>query len=80
MCVVVDSVTKWSHFVSMVTTLSAAGTAKLYLHHIWKHHGLPKKVVSDRGPQFLAEFMKELYRLLRIKLSATTAYHPQGDG
>ena len=36
--------------------------------------------MSDRGPQFVAEFTKELYRLLRIKLAATTAYHPQGDG
>jgi hypothetical protein len=36
--------------------------------------------VSDRGPQFVAEFTQELYRLLRIKLAATTAYHPQGDG
>ena len=62
------------------TTLSAAGSAQLYLQHIWKHHGLPKKVVSDRGPQFVAEFTKELYRLFRIKLVATTAYHPQGDG
>ena len=77
--VVVNSVTKWSHFVSTVTTLLAAGTAQLYLRHIWKHHRLPKKVVSDRGPQFVAEFMKELYRLLRVKLAATTAYHPQGD-
>ena len=40
--VVVDSVTKRGHFVSTVTTLSAAGTAQLYLHHIWKHHGLPR--------------------------------------
>ena len=78
--VVVNSVTKQSHFVSTVTTLSAAGTAQLYLHHIWKHHGLPKKVVSDRGPQFVVEFMKELYRLLGVKLAATTTYHPQGDG
>ena len=77
--VVVDSVTKWSHFVSTVTTLSAARTAQLYLRHIWKHHGLPKKVVSDQGPQFIAEFMKELYRLLGVKLAATTVYHPQGD-
>ena len=77
--VVVDSITKQSHFISTVTTLSAAGTAQLYLRHIWKHHGLLKKVVSDRGPQFVAEFMKELYRLLGIKLSATTAYHLQGD-
>ena len=78
--VVVGSVTKRSHFVDMVTMLSAAGTARLYIQHIWKHHGLPKKVVSDRGPQFVAEFMKELYQLLGIKLAATTAYHPQGDG
>ena len=46
--VVINSVTKWSHFVSTVTTLSAAGTAQLYLHHIWKHHGLPKRVILDR--------------------------------
>ena len=78
--VVVDSVTKCSHFVDMVTTLSAAGMARLYVQHIWKHHSLQKKVVSDRGPQFVVEFMKELYWLLGIKLAATTAYHPQGDG
>src|SRR5271156_915901 len=49
--VVVDSVTKRSHFVSTVTTLSTARAAQLYVHHIWRHHGLPKKVVSDRGPR-----------------------------
>ena len=78
--VVVDSMTKRSHFISTVTTLTAAGTAQLYLRHVWKHHGLPKRVISDRGPQFVAEFTKELYRVLGIKLAATTAYHPQGDG
>jgi Chromo (CHRromatin Organisation MOdifier) domain len=78
--VVVDSVTKRAHFVSTVTTISAAGTARLFLHHVWKDHGLPRRVVSDRGPQFVAEFTRELYRLLGIKLAATTAYHPQGDG
>ena len=36
--------------------------------------------MSDRGPQFIAEFTKELYQILRIKLAATTAYHLQGDG
>jgi len=43
-------------------------------------NSLPQKVISDRGPQFVAEFTQELYRLLGIKLAATTAYHPQGDG
>ena len=37
-------------------------------------------MVSDRGPQFVVEFMNKLYQLLGIKLAATTAYHPQGDG
>jgi len=78
--VVIDSVTKHAHFVSTVTTISAARAAHLFLNHVWKHHGLPRKVVSDRGPQFVAEFTQELYRLLGIKLAATTAYHPQGDG
>jgi len=44
-----------------VTTVTAAGVANLYLHNVWKLHGLPRKVVSDRGPQFVALFMKELY-------------------
>jgi len=78
--VVVNSVTKHAHFISMVTTISAAGAAHLFLNHVWKHHGLPQKVVSDRGPQFVAEFTRELHWLLGIKLAATTAYHPQGDG
>ena len=78
--VVVDSVTKRSHFMSTVTTISSIGAARLYIRHVWKHHGLPKRVISDRGPQFVAEFTREIYRLLGIKLAATTAYHPQGDG
>ena len=58
----------------------ALGAACLFLAHIWKLHGLPRQVVSDAGPQFIAEFMQELYHLLRVKSAATTAYHPQGDG
>jgi len=60
--------------------ISATRAAHLFLNHVWKHHGLPQKVVSDRGPQFVAEFTQELYRFLGINLAATTAYHPQGDG
>ena len=78
--VVVDSVTKQAHFIPTFTTVTAAGMARLFIQHVWKHHGLPCKVVSDRGPQFMVEFTRELYRMLGIKLAATTAYHPQGDG
>ena len=61
--VVVDSVTKHAHFISTVTTISATGAAHLFLNHVWKHHGLSWKVVSDRGPQFVMEFTRELYLL-----------------
>jgi len=75
--VAVDSAGKHSHFVETVTTVTAAGAANLYLRNIWKLHGLLRKVVSDRGPQFVATFMKELYRLLGIEAATSTAYHPQ---
>ena len=78
--VAVDSAGKRSHFVETVTTVTAAGAANLYLRNIWKLHGLPWKVVSDRGPQFVAAFMKELYQLLGIEAATSTAYHLQTDG
>ena len=78
--VVVDSVGKRAHFSETVTTVTAAGAAHLYLQNVWKLHGLPQKVISDRGPQFVAEFMRELYRLLSIELASSMAYHPQTDG
>ena len=77
---VVDSVSKVSHFIPTHTTITALRAAHLFLTHIWKLHGLPKQVVSDQGPQFIVELTQELYHLLSIKLAATMAYHPQGDG
>jgi transposase InsO family protein len=79
MCVI-DSLTKRAHFIPMHTTLNAEGTALLFLKEVWKHHGTPRVVVSDRGPQFVAAFTCELYQLLGIKLATSTAYHPQTDG
>jgi hypothetical protein len=78
MCVI-NSLTKRAHFIPMHTTLNAEGTALLFFKEVWKHHGTPQAVVSDRGPQFVAAFMQELYRHLGIKLALSTAYHPQTD-
>jgi len=76
---VVDSVSKRVHFIPTHTMVTAEGVARLFLHQVWKLHGLPKCVVSDHGPQFVARFTKELYRLLGIKLASSTAWHPQTD-
>ena len=59
--VAIDSVGKRSHFIKTVTTVTAARAANLYLRNVWKLHGLPQKVVSDCGPQFVAAFIKDLY-------------------
>jgi hypothetical protein len=77
---VVDSVTKRAHFIPTHTTITAKGAACLYLREVWKHHGMPRVVVSDRGSQFTAGFTCELYKLLGIELATSMAYHPQTDG
>jgi hypothetical protein len=79
MCIV-DSLTKRAHFILTHTTINTEGTALLFLKEVWKHHRTPRVVISDRGPQFVTGFMRELYKLLGIKLALSTAYHPQTDG
>jgi len=76
---VVDSVSKRAHFILTHTTVTAEGAARLFLHQVWKLHGLLKCVVSDRGPQFVTRFTRELYRLLGIKLASSIAWYPQTD-
>jgi transposase InsO family protein len=76
---VVDSVTKRAHFIPTHTTITAEGAVRLYLREVWKHHGMLRVVLSDRGSQFMAGFTCELYKLLGIKLAMSTAYHPQTD-
>jgi len=76
---VVDSVSKRVHFILTHTTVMVERAARLFLHQVWKLHGLPKYVVSDHRPQFVARFTKELYHLLGIKLVSSTAWHPQTD-
>ena len=69
--------TKQAHIIPMSTTTSARGLATLFRDHVWKLHGLPETALLDRGPQFAAEFMKELNEILGIKTKLSTAYHPQ---
>jgi len=77
---VMDTVSKRVHFIPMHMTVTAERAARLFLYYVWKLHNLPKRVVSDRGSQFVASFTKELYRLLDIRISSSTAWHPQTDG
>jgi len=78
--VVCDRLSKMTHFVATMEGTSAEGLARLFQDNVWKLHGLPESVVSDRGPQFAAELTKELNRMLGIKTKLLTAFHPQTDG
>jgi len=73
---VVDSVSKRAHFILTHMTVTAKGAARLFLYQVWKLHSLLKCVISDRGPQFVACFTRELYCLLGIRLASSIAWHP----
>ena len=77
--VVCDRLSKMTHFVATTEGTSAEGLARLFWDNVWKLHGLPESVVSDRGPQFAAELTKELNRMLEIRTKLSTAFHPQTD-
>ena len=53
---------------------------KIYHDEIWKLHGIPRTILSDRGPQFISKFMKDLMKALETKRMLSTAYHTQMDG
>ena len=78
--VVVDRLTKLRHLIPCTTTTSSEDVAKLYLRNVWKLHGLPKYITSDRGTQFTAKFWKELCKHLGINARMSTAFHPETDG
>jgi len=78
--VVCDRLSKMTHFVATTEETSAEGLARLFRDNVWKLHGLPESVVSDRGPQLAAELTKELNRMLGIKTKLSMAFHPQTDG
>ena len=78
--VVCNRLSKMTHFVATTEGTSAEGLARLFRDNVWKLHGLPESVVSDRGPQFVAELTKELNRMLGIKTKLLTVFHPQTDG
>jgi len=78
--VVYDHFSKIAHFIAITEKTSAEGLAKLFRDHVWKLHGLPESVISDRGVQFAVGMMKELNNLLGIQTKLLTAYHPQTDG
>ena len=77
---VVDRFSKLAHFLPTTKTVTAQGVADLFAREIFRHHGLPVSLVSDRDPRFTSDFWKALFEKLQVKLSMSTADHPQSNG
>jgi hypothetical protein len=78
--IIVDQLTKVAHFIPVKTTYSGAELAKLYMSRIMCLHGVPKKIVLDRGSQFTSMFWEKLHESMDTKLNFSSAYHSQTDG
>ncbi|KAJ1299605.1 hypothetical protein OPQ81_003785 [Rhizoctonia solani] len=78
--VVVHRFSKMVHFIPCKETVTAEDVAQLFLQHVWKVHGAPKRTVSDRGSTFNSKFLRAFYKALQIDTSFSTAYYPQSDG
>uniref|UniRef100_A0A670JYV5 Gypsy retrotransposon integrase-like protein 1 n=1 Tax=Podarcis muralis TaxID=64176 RepID=A0A670JYV5_PODMU len=78
--VVADLMTKMCHFIACSHAVSAEETAKLFVEHVFRLHGAPLRILSDRGRQFTSRFWRKLMSLLDVKVSFSTARHPETNG
>jgi len=79
--VIVDRFTKMAHFIPLLDGEKKSGDlAKVFVANIWKLHGLPQDIVSDRDRRFESELWTDLCKLLGITQRLSTAYQPETDG
>jgi hypothetical protein len=78
--VIIDHFLKVTHFIPVKTMYKRAKLVELYITRIMCLHGVPKKIVSDRGTQFMSRFWEKLHEAMDTRLNFSSVYHPQTDG
>lgn len=79
-CVFVDRFTKMVHLAPTTSDVDAVDTAELFMQHVFRLHGVPATIVTDRGSVFVSQFFATLMKALGVQQLLSTAYHPQTDG
>ena len=78
--VIVDRLTKLTHFVPLRVGCSLEKLANIYVREVVRLHGVPVEIVSNRDPRIVSHFWKSLHEALGTELQFSTAFHPQTDG
>lgn len=78
--VVVDRLSKSAHFMSRAHPYTASDVAQLFMDSVFKLHGMPSSITSDRDPIFLSQVWTDLFVLQGVTLNRSSAYHPQTEG
>jgi hypothetical protein len=78
--VVVDQLTKIAHFIPTILIVTASRVAELFMRNVFKFHGMPSEIISDRDCKFVSEFWTILFKMCGTKIKLSTAYHPETDG
>ena len=78
--VIMDMLTKTSHFIPIWMNFSLAKLTKLYIREVVRLHGVPSSIISNRDPQFTSQFWISLQKALGMRLDLRTAHNAQSDG
>jgi transposase InsO family protein len=78
--VVVDRLTKYAHFIALAHPYTTNSIVHLFMDHIFKLHGAPVAIASDRDRIFTCHLWQSIFKAMKVSLHFTSAYHPQSDG
>jgi hypothetical protein len=78
--VIVDTLTKSVHFIPVCMMYQAPDIARVFINDIVRLHGMPKRIISDRGSVFTGRFWTTFQEALGTQLNFSTTYHPETDG